>query len=111
MSQLKEKEGETIAILKTLEAAIGGKERAPLLALLEFDNAVSESNKVSDADWEKAVERYWSRWGSKGSIVTELEGVAPEGRKRDVLSRKLEDRSAGSHVSHTSQAEDEAHNW
>ncbi|KAL1411365.1 mitochondrial distribution and morphology [Vanrija albida] len=72
---------EVAALFKDLEAQIGGKERAPLLATLELDNTLRRlqvAGALELAEWEDAVRRYLARWGSKGSTVTELAGVAGE---------------------------------
>ncbi|KAK4685849.1 N-terminal acetyltransferase B complex non-catalytic subunit, partial [Tremellales sp. Uapishka_1] len=56
---------------------IGKKERAPMLALLELEMRVrnAQNNGKTDEEWVEMVKVYWERWGSKGSCVTEIEGV------------------------------------
>ncbi|WVQ99727.1 hypothetical protein IAU59_006869 [Kwoniella sp. CBS 9459] len=79
--------GITDNLLHSLHASIGHKERAPAAAALELQNILRSKGitgdvQLSDEDWLKAVEQYWIQWGSKGSIVTELEGIAGEDTKR-----------------------------
>ncbi|WOO81229.1 N-alpha-acetyltransferase 25, NatB auxiliary subunit [Vanrija pseudolonga] len=74
---------EVAGLFGDLEARIGGKERAPLLALLELDDTlrrlqVAGAAPLEQPAWEDAVRRYLARWGSKGSTITELVGVAGE---------------------------------
>lgn len=99
VSHVEQKIEETKQFFKNLDQEVGQKERAPCLALLELDNSVPELKRMSMGEWEKMVDTYWSRWGSKGSIVTELEGIATVPSKREYISRILVDRSSGSHVS------------
>lgn len=64
-----------------LDEEIGEKERAPKLARLELDlklaQGASELSMPVD-QWKDLVSSYWTRWGSKGSVVPELEGVQGE---------------------------------
>ncbi|WVR06742.1 hypothetical protein IAU60_003777 [Kwoniella sp. DSM 27419] len=88
----------TDALLRFLHNKIGSKERAPALARLALQAQLSakgiEHNiTLDDADWLKNVEAYWTQWASKGSIVSELEGIARPG-KNDVL-RDFVSRQAG----------------
>jgi len=54
----------------------GTKERAPLLAKLELDLHLSNSDMALPEDeWKQLVSEYWTRWGAKGSIVPELEAI------------------------------------
>ena len=80
-SELVEK---TERLFMDLDEEIGEKERAPLLARLELEQA---NRTMLDEDWMAIVETYWTRWGSKGCVVSELEGVvsADEGRLGKVL--------------------------
>ncbi|ORX35576.1 N-acetyltransferase B complex non catalytic subunit-domain-containing protein [Kockovaella imperatae] len=84
----------TVAALEAVHADIGAKERAPALALLELGEEV---------DWQTKVEAYWSQWGAKGSVVSELEGIVGERNetKREALVIMLEKLDSG----HTSLAE------
>ncbi|WVF71131.1 hypothetical protein IAT40_005928 [Kwoniella sp. CBS 6097] len=80
----------TDELLKTLHVEIGSKERAPAVARLELQDilrlkGIEGGVVLSDEDWLKAVEQYWIQWGAKGSIVTELEGIAGEDSKRQEL--------------------------
>lgn len=53
------------------------KERAPLLAKVELDlHLISTDLALSEQGWKQLVNEYWMRWGSKGSIVPELEAIA-----------------------------------
>lgn len=63
----------TDTVFSELDEEIGEKERAPLLARLELEKATIA---MSDEEWAALVERYWTRWGSKGSMISELEGIA-----------------------------------
>lgn len=70
---------EIAGLFGDLETRIGGKERAPLLALLELDDTLRRLQIAGALElpaWEDAVRRYLARWGSKGSTITELTGVA-----------------------------------
>ncbi|WWD03229.1 hypothetical protein V865_001280 [Kwoniella europaea PYCC6329] len=67
-------------LLQNLEEEIGAKERSPSLARLELQKTLRKNQSQSDRVWDnekwlKAVERYWIHWGSKGSIISELEGI------------------------------------
>jgi hypothetical protein len=64
-----------ISKLDELHAQHGTKERAPLLAKLELDLNLSNTDlALPEDEWKKLVMEYWTKWGAKGSIVPELEG-------------------------------------
>jgi len=66
-----------ISRLDELYVQYGTKERAPLLAKLELDLHLSNSDMALPEDeWKQLVSEYWTRWGAKGSIVPELEATA-----------------------------------
>jgi hypothetical protein len=66
-----------ISKLDELQAQHGMKERAPLLAKLELDlNLLNTDLALPEEEWKKLVAEYWTRWGVKGSIVPELEAIA-----------------------------------
>jgi len=66
-----------ISRLDELQGQYGTKERAPLLAKLQLDLHLSNSDMALPEDeWKQLVSEYWTRWGSKGSIVPELEAIA-----------------------------------
>jgi N-terminal acetyltransferase B complex non-catalytic subunit len=57
---------------------IGEKERAPLLAILELDNVLVKAggeSTMKDRIFEGYIRDYWGRWGSKGCVVSEIEGI------------------------------------
>lgn len=87
-----------------LEKETGEKERAPKLARLELDQVLAKQSSdlaLSRQEWEEMVVSYWNRWGSKGSIVPELEGVVGkgEGDRKEWFKGVMENRIAESHVS------------
>lgn len=99
-----------IDTLHSLRSITGDHERAPSLALLELDMRLrqapfseDESNhkwkQLSEDDWKQEVERYWTRWGSKGSTVVELEAIAEDKQQR--LEEFLTSCSTAKHVSST----------
>lgn len=91
---------ETTALLRKLHESVGERERAPLLAILELDLAVGQEVKASDKDWTRDVDAYWSRWGSKGPIVSEFEGIVKgDDGKRAKVIQMLQERSQNTHVS------------
>ena len=103
----------TIALLKSLVEQIGQKERAPQLAQLEFDMVLHDTKVASETDisshlmdddeWLDNVEQYWDRWGSKGSIVTELIAISRENEKRKTMVENfLKARAAQQHHDETS---------
>nr|KIR49824.1 hypothetical protein I312_00916 [Cryptococcus bacillisporus CA1280] len=103
----------TVSLLESLTEQIGQKERAPQLAQLEFDvvlhsaKIASEmdisSNLMNDEEWLDQVEQYWNRWGSKGSIVTELIAISRESEKRKAMVVNfLKARAAQQHHDETS---------
>lgn len=103
----------TVTLLKFLTVQIGQKERAPQLAQLEFDivlhntKIASEtdisSSLMNDVEWLDQVEQYWDRWGSKGSIVTELIAISRESEKRKAMVVNfLKARAAQQHHDETS---------
>ncbi|KIR36189.1 hypothetical protein I352_01135 [Cryptococcus deuterogattii MMRL2647] len=103
----------TVTLLKSLTVQIGQKERAPQLAQLEFDivlhntKIASEtdisSSLMNDVEWLDQVEQYWDRWGSKGSIVTELIAISRESEKRKAMVVNfLKARAAQQHHDETS---------
>jgi N-terminal acetyltransferase B complex non-catalytic subunit len=70
------------------------KERAPLLAKLELDLILVERSSdlaLAEEEWKTLVTEYWTRWGSKGSIVPELEAIAGDRREwvKDLLERRI----------------------
>jgi len=71
-----DKAKEAADLLRSLDESIGTRERAPKLALLQLDNEVEDGLKMAVGDWDALVAAYWTRWGSKVSVITELEGVA-----------------------------------
>jgi len=88
-----------IAKLDELHEQHGSKERAPLLAKLELDlelmKRFSDQALVED-EWKRLVKEYWTRWGSKGSIVPELEAVV--GGRKAWLRESMEGRIAEGQV-------------
>lgn len=83
-------------LLKTLDGQIGEKERAPLLALLKVEK---DSRAMTDDEWFEMVQTYWKRWGSKGCVVSELEGVVGDDELRMGRQvRMLETRTKEGHV-------------
>lgn len=103
----------TIALLKSLVEQIGQKERAPQLAQLEFDMVLHDTKVASETDisshlmdddeWLDNVEQYWDRWGSKGSIVTELIAISRENEKRKTMVENfLKARAVQQHHDETS---------
>jgi hypothetical protein len=51
---------------------------------------------LSEGEWKKLVSEYWTKWGSKGSIVPELEAVA--GDRLPWIQALMESRIAESQV-------------
>lgn len=103
----------TVSLLESLTEQIGQKERAPQLAQLEFDVVLHNakiasamdisSNLMNDEEWLDQVEQYWNRWGSKGSIVTELIAISRESEKRKAMVVNfLKARAAQQHHDETS---------
>ena len=93
----------TVDLLKDLDERIGAKERAPMLALLEMER---ERKAMKEDEWFESVERYWQRWGSKGCVVSELEGIA--GADHGRMGRLMEmtrKRATEGHVSRARTAE------
>ena len=69
---------DTLETLRSLNEEIGAKERAPRLALLELDTKLKCADHalaLSLDKWTESVQEYWAKWGSKGSIVSELGGL------------------------------------
>ncbi|WRT66679.1 uncharacterized protein IL334_003639 [Kwoniella shivajii] len=91
-------------LLVTLEKEIGSKERAPSLARLELQSSIRRKNVPSsilldDERWLKLVEQYWIKWGSKGPIVTELEGIiGDDDIERKEIMREFVTKQARSHT-------------
>jgi len=84
---------EAIELLRGVDESIGSSERAPKLALLQLDNEVDTGAKMAAEEWDGLVAAYWSRWSSKASVVTELEGVvAGDEGKRSRLHKLLEEK-------------------
>ncbi|OCF74339.1 hypothetical protein I204_04710 [Kwoniella mangroviensis CBS 8886] len=87
-------------LLQKLEQELGTKERSPSLARLELQKILRKNQPQSDRVWDnetwlKAVEKYWIHWGSKGSIVTEIEGVLDkDDEERKGLVERLMDKQA-----------------
>jgi N-terminal acetyltransferase B complex non-catalytic subunit len=82
-----------------LDGTIGEKERAPKLARLELDLALvqhSSDMAMSETDWKEVVMDYLNKWGSKGSIVPELEAIV--GKRKEWLATELESRIASGQV-------------
>lgn len=91
--------GAFFAKLDQLHQQYGSKERAPLLAKLELDlESVERSNDLAlvEDEWMRLVKDYWTRWGSKGSIVPELEAIV--GGRKAGLRELLEGRIAEGQV-------------
>lgn len=89
-----------IDVLLELDGRIGDKERAPKLARLELDLALlqhSSDMAMSETDWKEMVTDYLNKWGSKGSIVPEVEGIV--GDRKEWLATELESRIASGQVS------------
>ena len=87
--------------LEALHAEIGEKERAPRLAVLELDEVLAKSHHASampDEQWTDMAEAYWSRWGSKGSVVTELEGIVSGNAAKQAALEQLLGKIEGTHV-------------
>jgi N-terminal acetyltransferase B complex non-catalytic subunit len=85
--------------LDDLHAKYGSKERAPLLAKLELDLILVERSSdlaLTEEEWKTLVTEYWTRWGSKGSIVPELEAIA--GGRKAWVQELLEGRIADGQV-------------
>lgn len=77
-----------------LDAEVGEKERAPKLARLELDLELAKRSSdlaMPEEEWEREMMAYWTRWGSKGSVVTELEGVVGERQEwlNGVMERRI----------------------
>jgi len=90
----------TLDYLREVDALIGAKERSPLLAILELDSKRGDGGGVVSDQWVKDVETYWSRWGSKQSVVTELEAaIATSEAKSSKVLNLLEEKRKSSHVS------------
>jgi hypothetical protein len=90
-------------VLVELDSQIGEKERAPRLARLELDLMLKrESSELAmeEDDWKVLVVEYLSKWGSKGSVVPEIEGIV--GDKKDWLQGELEKCIAAGQVGPTS---------
>jgi len=65
-----------VSKLDELHVQYGTKERAPLLAKLELNLHLSNTDlALPEEEWKKLVMEYWTRWGAKGSIVPELEAI------------------------------------
>jgi hypothetical protein len=83
-----------ITKLVDLHTKYGSKERAPLLAKLELDLILVERSSdlsLGEEEWKKLFTEYWTRWGSKGSIVPELEAIAGDRREwvQELLERRI----------------------
>ncbi|WWC88996.1 uncharacterized protein L201_003913 [Kwoniella dendrophila CBS 6074] len=95
----------TYDLIHNLEVEIGSKERSPLLAKLELQlilrkNKMIKSDIILENDkWIKEVEKYWISWGSKGSIITEIEGLVEKDdeERRDLVRRFLEKQASQQH--------------
>ena len=93
---------ETLETLEAVHAEIGEKERAPRLAILELDQTLKQTNHsttMSIEDWSGKAMEYWERWGSKGSVVTEMEGVVGEDEAKAEALVKILGNVTASHVS------------
>jgi hypothetical protein len=89
-----------ISKLDELHAQHGTKERAPLLAKLELDLNLSNTDlALPEDEWKKLVMEYWTKWGAKGSIVPELEAVA--GSRTAWIQEMMDTRIAEGQVSYT----------
>ena len=90
---------ETLDRLRELHEKIGDKERSPLLAILELDSKSPQDRRIKKEDWLRNVEAYWARWGCKGPVVSELEGVvAGDQTKLEAVLALMEERSKSDHV-------------
>jgi len=90
MPELVEK---TVELFNDLDERIGEKERAPLLGALEIE---VERKSMEIDQWMKVVLKYWTRWGSKGCVVSELEGIASGDDERvarlvEMMKRRTEE--------------------
>ncbi|WVW84264.1 hypothetical protein I302_106294 [Kwoniella bestiolae CBS 10118] len=99
LSSKPEQLNSTYELLISLEEQIGSKERAPSLARLEIQSILRKPQVQSDLvlddeKWLEAVEKYWVQWGSKGSIVSELEGIVGDDAQRKWLVEGLMTRQA-----------------
>ncbi|WWC69868.1 uncharacterized protein I206_103811 [Kwoniella pini CBS 10737] len=99
-------------LLHDLELDIGKRERSPLLAQLELQSILRkhtvESDVVLDSpNWLKAVEKYWIQWGSKGSVVSELEGIVfvNEPEKKRLVAEFMEKQASQQHTDEQSYRE------
>ena len=100
----------TFAMLRELDDTIGAKERSPLLAILELGSKTSNGESEVSDSWLKDVEIYWSRWGSKQPVITELEGaIAGNAEKKRKILAMLEDKRKVSHVSCHSSSPTRSH--
>nr|XP_018262725.1 uncharacterized protein I303_04205 [Kwoniella dejecticola CBS 10117]OBR84883.1 hypothetical protein I303_04205 [Kwoniella dejecticola CBS 10117] len=87
-------------LLDEIEKEIGLKERSPALARLELQSILrkqrTSSDVILDNDvWLKVVEKYWIQWGSKGSIVSEIEGIVnKDDEERKILVKEFVEKQA-----------------
>ena len=65
-----------------LHAAIGSRERAPALAILDLDIqlSIASEDRLLTEEWTRAVESYWARWGAKGVVLPDLLSVIGQRR-------------------------------
>ncbi|KAK8864694.1 hypothetical protein IAR55_001946 [Kwoniella newhampshirensis] len=98
------------SLLRTLEEDFGPKERAPSLARIELrcrlrSKLKAATKQFDDIDGVKDVEQYWALWGSKGSIITEIEGVWGDGERKEKIVGFLKQRAARQHTDEQSYRE------
>ena len=90
-------------MFSVLDERLGEKERAPLLAMLEVDLHIAEaemSGTLKPDEWITQLQRYWDRWGSKGCVVSELEGIIGKDEVRTgKLVEMMRTRTTERHVS------------
>lgn len=82
-----------------LDQEIGKRERAPKLARLELDLELVKASSdltLSQDEWEGEVLSYWNKWGSKGPVVAELDGVV--GQRQVWLQGVMEKRASEGHT-------------
>jgi hypothetical protein len=88
--------------LKALHEQIGSRERSPSLLILELDNTLIKRGLegMEESRWKKLVEEYWVSWGSRGSIVSELEGIVRgDHERREIILSMAKEKAANPHVS------------
>ncbi|WWD16993.1 hypothetical protein CI109_101429 [Kwoniella shandongensis] len=101
---------ETNALLVDLQDKVGSKERAPALALIELrcrsrTKSEKTTETANDIDDVEKVQEYWIRWGSKGSIITEIEGIWGDGERKEKIVEFLKQQAARRHTDEQSYRE------